>query len=247
MIRGFHGLVNRRPAAEASAVACILTAALLAPAPTAAQSAPPPVALKTRDVGAYVGHFNIVRRQDVPYYYDRGRDTVLGTLGVGYYWTEHVKTEFEVGRTSAADSSEPLLIEHPGVPPGYRIYTNNRTTATVVTVAQSYQFFHNQWFHPFLTAGVDVAFERTRIEIPQQVYYPPPIYGPLGTPPRSLPPVVVPGRPAEITRQVAPRAFGGAGFKAYFTERAFFRTDFRIGAGRGGRTVVGRLGFGVDF
>lgn len=45
--------------------------------------------------------------------------------------------------------------------------------------------------------------------------------------------------PAETT--------GGAGFKAYFTERAFFRTDLKLSARDGVEQLVWKVGVGIDF
>lgn len=214
-----------------------------------ARAQPPPAAsvVKARDAAVYVGLFDVTRRREDPYVYDTRFGTVLGTLGAGYYWTDHVKTEIEVGLTSEGDTRGSRPVDVAGVPAGFRLYTRNATTTRLVSLAQNFQFFHNQWFHPFVSAGVDLAWERTRVEIPEQRYYPPPIYGPVGTPPQSQPPVLVPARPTEVNRRLIARPFGGTGFKAYVTHHGFFRADMRIGSG--GRTWTGvyRVGFGVDF
>ena len=43
------------------------------------------------------------------------------------------------------------------------------------------------------------------------------------------------------------RPFVATGFKAYMTQRAFFRSDVRVGVRDGVDEVLLRFGFGVDF
>jgi hypothetical protein len=250
MIRGIGGLVNRSTRPTASAAIAVVTVWLLAPNAAGAQgTAPPPTPLKTYDLTAYIGNYNTgdERQQDPFYgYYERRLNRALGSAGFGFYWTEHVKTEVELGTTNTAETSGYRLVDVPGFP-GARAYTREEVRATVLTVAQSYQFFHNAWFHPFLTAGVDVGWERTRSEQPSQPYYPPIIFTPgpvTPTPPR---PVQLPAGPTQDSSEVTARAFGGGGFKAYFTRSAFFRADFRVGGGGDGSSKHARIGFGFDF
>lgn len=246
MIRGFRGVVNRGPLLAVASVVALVR--LTIPVEAAAQAPATTTPLPTRDVAAYVGHLDVSRTPDAdPYYYPSRLRTVLGTAGAGFYWTEHVKTEIEVGRTSEGRTSGSRAVSVPGVPAGYRIYTVNQTITTLLSVSQSYQFFHNAWFHPFVTAGADVGWERVRVQIPEQRYYPPPVFGPTGTAPQTLPSIPIPAGPDEVEHRVTTRLFGGAGFKAYLSQRAFFRTDLRIGAMSEMRAGHFRVGFGVDF
>ena len=107
-----------------------------------------------------------------------------------------------------------------------------------LAVAQQYQFYRNQWFHPHVGAGVDIARETTREEYD---------------------PVFVFDTVTRISRQVSPahtdgpehrmiaRPFAEAGFKAYMTRRAFFTGDSRLMFRKGLDEVLFRIGFGVDF
>jgi hypothetical protein len=213
--------------------------------PCAAQPSPP--SLKKFDAGAFIGHFHAGLPRDEEFFYDISRDAVLGTVAGGFYWTEHIKTDIEWGRTSEIYSTGAIAVDRPDVPSYFRLYTRNETTTNVVSLAQSYQFFHNAWFHPYLTGGVDLLWDHTDIEVPEQRFSPSAVFGPGGVIIQPAPPpIVFPAQPDKTIREFSAHAFGGGGFKAYFTPRAFFRTDLRIGIGERS-PVVARVGFGADF
>ena len=130
--------------------------------------------------------------------------------------------------------------------PSRASFWNTPIKASAVSVGQSYQFGRNALFHPFVTAGVDIERQRHEIERPAQSVA---IYA------RSpLNPQVV-----QVTGQISIPAltrtetavtvspYAAAGFKAYFTERGFFRTDLKVSVRSGIDRVIWRAGFGVDF
>ena len=83
---------------------------------------------------------------------------------VGYYWTPHLKTEFDISTSSEGErySVEPIVL--PGstiVLPLQRDHEFRVTTASAGVVGQ---FFDNAWFHPFVGAGVELMREREHIE-----------------------------------------------------------------------------------
>ena len=167
---------------------------------------------------------------------DRWENQILSTgLMAGRYWTEHLKTEVEAaystdatfhGSRSATVNGRDVFVSSE-----YRL----RTARAGVT--QLYQFGRNQWFHPFLGAGLDVVFDRVeRRDHPAFVYH--------------LPGGVSPIRPPEdraVGRHTALRAAAVGGFKAYLTPHAFVRTDMRFVFGAGLDEVLVRFGIGVDF
>jgi hypothetical protein len=107
-----------------------------------------------------------------------------------------------------------------------------------LAVSQHYQFFRNQWFHPHVGAGVDIARETTTEE-----YSPIFIFDSVTRTSRQLEP---PRNEGPDHRTIA-RPFAEVGLKAYMTRRAFFTADTRLMYRKGLDEVLFRLGFGIDF
>jgi outer membrane protein W len=145
-------------------------------------------------------------------------------VAAGFYWTDHLKTEIE--------AASPGLTEAYGYRTTGYGYEHHSYRTSLVTAGQLYQFGRNAFFHPFLGAGVAVIRERDTNERSTQTGG-----GRLDT---------------EVTEtsQVRARPFATTGFKAYFSERAFFRGEVKVAfASRSGDLdeMVWRAGFGVDF
>ena len=127
------------------------------------------------------------------------------------------------------------------------IVVNGQTTGAIssrlqvqqqsVAIAQQYQFFRNQWFHPHVGAGVDLARETTR-----QDFDPFFVFDSVTRVSRQIAPAHT-----DATHQFVARPFGEAGFKAYLTRRAFFTSDARLMFRSGIDEVLFRVGFGIDF
>jgi hypothetical protein len=107
-----------------------------------------------------------------------------------------------------------------------------------LAIGQQVQFFRNQWFHPYVGAGIDVARARTTVEFEGLT-----VYDPVT---RSYRPALPRRSEGPETRVVA-RAFVETGFKAYVTRRAFFVGDARVKFRGQIDEVLFRFGFGVDF
>ena len=126
----------------------------------------------------------------------------------GHYWTPHLKTELEIATagTGTIDAVEDNR------------YREHRLRETIVGATAVYQFFDNQWVHPFLGAGVEVARERDRADsLPAStVRFSTP--GPVP----ALRPV-----PAVDKTSYSVRPVVSGGFKFYVNERAFVRTEVR--------------------
>ena len=155
-----------------------------------------------------------------------------GGTQLGYYWTEHLKTELEIGLTSEGESwavySVPVLSRS-----GPVRFTNEarRQRDLMLSAGQTWQFFHNQWVHPFVGAGIEANYGRVRRELH------------TFDPGDGLPP--------QITRLHDERwhaaAHGTAGVKVYFTTRSFVRFDGRVAFGQDGQHFAWRVGLGRDF
>jgi hypothetical protein len=204
-----------------SGTAFLATAIVAFAAPTArAQS------LQRGDVTASVGWFN-VHQQGAPDYADWYNRSVYGGVAFGYYWTDHLKTDVELGKTSAATflTFEPM--QRPQGTARGLWPTEHRIDRVKLSVTQSYQFFRNAWWHPIVGGGVDLDFERRRT-------------GTL--------PVPFPGSDtSEEVESLEPKLVGIVGFKAYLSSRSFFRTDVKVAGARRIDQVLWRFGVGFDF
>jgi hypothetical protein len=156
--------------------------------------------------------------------------------GAGWYWTDHLKTDVEIGTSTTAQRYVPFQIEIGGQRQFAPVFVRFRSTRVALT--QRYQFGRNQWFHPSLGIGIDLVREHSsRREEPVFIY-------------------------DQVTRQSrlareaiqhpddtesAVRALAVGGFKAYLTPRSFFLADMRVGFASRPEDVLLRVGFGVDF
>jgi hypothetical protein len=200
-----------------------------------------PSSLPRADTAAYVGWFG-ANKSELNGYDDWYKRVWHGGLSSGYYWTEHLKTEVEFSATSRGEIYEiptPADIAtgvNPG-PVGHEFSTRR------LALGQHYQFFHNAFFHPTIGGGVALTWETTEREFPPVFARDP----------------AVPGGPIPIFRQIEPArtegpdtrlrpmAFAATGFKAYFVERGFFRSDLHVMFTDRVEDVTLRFGFGVDF
>ncbi|MEA2343458.1 MAG: hypothetical protein QOF63_1627, partial [Thermoanaerobaculia bacterium] len=118
------------------------------------------------------------------------------------------------------------------------VTTDSRFARRTLGISQQYQFFHNVWFHPHLAAGTHVTWERRTDRI-VPIY----LFDDVTRTSRS----VTLEQNHDPRTSVTVRPFVAAGFKAYMTERTFFRSDFRVAFRGGTDEAVLRLGFGFDF
>jgi hypothetical protein len=155
-------------------------------------------------------------------------------IGGGWYWTDHLKTEVDGGVSSRVT---------------LRVYSNvNEPTRQVLTqseyafstrrigVAQQYQFGRNAWFHPWVSAGVDVTWEQ--IDEDEEIIT-------TFDQTRQWRTERGPGEPRRT--EVSARPFAALGFKTYLAPRTFFRTDMKFVFHGGVDEVLLRFGLGVDF
>jgi hypothetical protein len=164
---------------------------------------------------------------------------VYGGGTFGWFWTDNHKIELEVGASSRArfTTYENLFINNaPAYGRSVYSFSSRR-----VAIGEQYQFFHNQWFHPHVAAGVDLTWQTTT-ETAEPVLSFSALPGQAGVP-RQIRPGGVTG--PDTSLRVRP--YGEVGFKVYMTPRGFFRSDVRMMARGGIDEVQMRFGFGVDF
>jgi opacity protein-like surface antigen len=201
----------------------------------AQEPARPP--LTRADVQVVVGWQNLRREQPQQSYNDNWMNGIFyGGGGAGWYWTDHLKTrvDFGAGTEGHQYRYEPIVVNGQTSASSSRLSVQRQSVA----VAQQYQFFRNQWFHPYVGAGLDIARETT-IESYDPVF----VFDSVTRVSRQLTPAQTRG---PDHRMVA-RPFAETGFKAYMTRRAFFTGDMRVAFRHGVDETLFRCGFGVDF
>jgi hypothetical protein len=158
---------------------------------------------------------------------------------VGRYWTPHFKTEFDVGTAAEGNIDGEESTPVPGLAFPYSRYRDHKLRETTVGATAIYQFFENQWVHPFVGGGVELVRERhTADALPAEA-----IRFSTVDPNVRLPPVA-----AIDSVTYSARPLITAGFKFYVTPHAFVRTDVRTSFTRDRPAALQwRGGVGFDF
>ena len=217
----------------------LAAAAWLVGAALATAQEPPKTPLNRADVHFVLGWQNLHMPQPVEERY--GNDWIngifFGGAGAGWYWTDNLKTQVDFGGGTKGHQYryEPIIV---GGQQTSSVLSRLTVQQQSVAIAQHYQFFRNQWFHPHVGGGVDIARETTR-----EAYDPVFFFDPVLRVSRQI----TPPRGEGPEHRVVARPFGEAGFKAYMTRKAFFTSDMRLMFKGGIDEVLFRFGFGVDF
>src|SRR5437879_869427 len=84
-------------------------------------------------------------------------------VSAGYYWTDHLKTEVELG---FPNPTEGYSYSNERLANGSFVsrYDERTYSGPKFAVAQIYQFGRNAPFHPYAFAGIDVDRERVDLE-----------------------------------------------------------------------------------
>jgi hypothetical protein len=172
--------------------------------------------------------------------YDRWYNTGTLAITAGHYLNPHLKIEAEGAFAGEGQRYVTRVVQIPGTGP-YPVSTNEHVRINSVSGALVWQFFDNQWVHPFVSAGVSLDFDRERRHTWPQSYF----RGDPRIPGNEIPIAVESTQDLGTTRRA--RGMVGTGVKVYMTPRAFFRADTRIAVGRRSGHVALRVGFGVDF
>lgn len=203
--------------------------ALLALAPDASAQQPVPVvAIGRWDVAGQLALLNR-NKADLGSRWNHWYEAPLVQGSTGHYWTPHVKTELEIATSGQGtiDAEENLR------------YREHKLRESTVGATAIYQFFDNQWVHPFVGAGLEIARERHVAEsLPASIER-----FPITTLPLTLRPL-----PAidKVSYSVRPVVTGG--FKFYVSQRAFVRTEVRTAFSTDRPLAIQwRGGVGIDF
>ena len=212
---------------------------LLAPAPRLLaqdNAQPSPQRLMRGDVSGTINWVSI-NKSDVRSYNDwHSQFGVSG--GLGWYWTDHHKTQVDFAATTAASvySSQPYLVS----PQQQTFVTTVRSYESQrVTLIQLYQFRRNEWVHPFLGAGIDIVREESSGR-DDPIYW----YDQVLRQSRLARDSVRYGDQSKI----AARAVLTTGVKAYFSRKVFALTDLRVNvSSHRAEDMQWRFGLGADF
>jgi hypothetical protein len=203
--------------------------AILALAPNASAQQPVPVtAIGCWDVAGQLALLNR-NKSELGSRWDHWYEAPLIQGSAGHYWTPHFKTELEIATSGRGTIGVEEDLR-------YREHTLRESTVGATAV---YQFLDNQWVHPFVGAGLEVARERHVAEsLPSSIERFPTTALPL-----TLRPV-----PAidNVSYSVRPLVTGG--FKFYVSQRAFVRTEVRTSFSTDRPLAIQwRGGVGIDF
>ena len=160
---------------------------------------------------------------------------------LGRHLTPHVKAELELATSSEGRRFIEHYVQVPNYPFPVPIGADQYTRMHEVGASLTYQFFENEWVHPFVQVGAVMDFERVRTGTWPQGFF----TGESRTPGSQ---VVVTGEGSTTPKtSIRGRGVVGAGAKFYVTPRVFIRTDGRFAIGTSGRHLLLRAGVGVDF
>ena len=159
-----------------------------------------------------------------------------GGAGAGWHWTENHKTQIDYGAGTRGEHYRYRLVSINGAQ-GSEI-ARIRVQQQSVAISQQYQFYRNQWFHPRVGIGLDLARESLKQQFEPLTVYDPVLRGTR---------LIAPARTEGPTHRAIVRPFGEVGFKAYMTPRSSFTSDMRLMVRGGIDEVLFRLGFGIDF
>ena len=212
---------------------------LIGAGPAAAQAPESHVPAQRADFHAVIGWQNlrVAPGDDDDRLDDNWVNSILfGGAGGGWYWTDHHKTQVDFGAGTPARHYryEQRTLNGQLVSQISRL----RISRPSVAISQQYQFLRNEWFHPHLGIGLDIARE-TRTEVYEPIF----VFDNVGRITRE----VAAQRTEGPDHRVVVRPFAEAGLKAYMSRRAFFTADMRLMVNGGIDQALFRLGFGVDF
>jgi hypothetical protein len=217
--------------------ACAATLAslvLFGALPAAAQDRPVttfvPEAQRRWDAAGFIGWRGVNKSAIAPEW-NEWYDVATFNVSAGHYLTPHVKLDVDLSTTSEGSVYSQDFVTSPVAPPVViaRDHEFHRTTLAAIV---AYQFFENQWVHPFLGIGLEGIREAEQVESL--------ITSPIG--PRS--PLL--NRESRVRYSARPVVTGGV--KWYASERAFIRTDLLTSfSTEGVESTVWRFGVGVDF
>lgn len=203
---------------------------------------PLPASAQTTDVTVGAGVLAVNPELDDT---DRYRDVWYNTGQIGLIVGRHVSTNLKVELELSTGAEGHQYVQR-WVNVANALYpvpygTERFSTLRQVSGSLVWQFFDNEWVHPFVQAGVAADVERVRSYTPAQTIY----VGDSRLPASRV--VVTEERREGPATTTTPGLILGGGAKFYASPRFFIRTDGRFTASGRGHHVALRLGLGIDF
>lgn len=196
-------------------------------------------AFKRWDVAATAALFNSTPGGDSGFYGDDWYFDGRYAASIGHYWTEHLKTELEYAISGEDSIYRQEFRQVPGVPYPYPYGVEVFHRLEQGAARLVWQFGENTWVHPYVSAGLVVDRDRSRIYAPAQ------FQNPSGRPGEIV--LVTPEMNSAPTFDYRVGYSIGGGVKVYMTPNSFFTTGANITHSKPARTVSVLAGFGVDF
>ena len=160
-------------------------------------------------------------------------------IGLGYYWTEHFKTEFEFAHTGEGQRYVQDIARTPDNV-AYPVSIQNFHRLQQYAGRAVWQFLENNWVHPYVNGGVVFDAERRFTVAPPQLQWP--------ADPRTGQPVVIrPEVQTEPTMEYRAGVTFGTGAKFYVAPNAYLNAGMQVSYSKPAATVAFLGGFGIDF
>ena len=187
------------------------------------------------DVTGAIGWLHVNKDSLDPY--NGWSQALFGSVSVGLYWTDHLKTEIQAGANNGFSVYAPERFEINGQ--SFNAAAKYTFAGRRLSAIGQYQFGHNQWFPP-------VRGHRTRDSCRAHL-----ARGPVGICLRSghtaEPSGARRGRACRPHEDPAAWARPGRLQRLYVHPRAFFLSNVRVAVGKRPEEVLLRFGLGVDF
>lgn len=159
---------------------------------------------------------------------------------IGYYWTEHLKTELEFAHSGEGQQYFQEVARVPGSGALHSIPVESFHRLQQTSLRLVWQFGDNTWVHPYVNAGYLLDADRQHRHSPMTFSYP--------GDPRVVPPVLV--RPAiNSEKRVEYRRGGslGGGAKFFVSPNTYINTGLQWTFAGPAKTITFLSGFGVEF
>lgn len=169
-------------------------------------------------------------------WYNEGRYAA----SIGYYWTEHLKTELEFAHSPQGDLHFQELSRVPGTGALHTVFGRSFHRLQQTSLRMVWQFGDNTWVHPYVNGGLVLDADRQRRHSPVTYSYP--------GDPRVVPPIVV--RPEMVSGPDTVYRSGvslGFGSKFYVAPQAYINTGVQWTYARPAKTIAFYSGFGFEF
>lgn len=201
-------------------------------------AAQPLAAPKHWDVSATAALFEAKPGENDTLYQDNWYFQGRYAAAIGYYWTEHLKTEVEYATSGEGSIFFQDFRRLPADPSVYPIAVESFHRLEQGSVRMVWQFGENAWVHPYVSGGFVGDRERERVHIPAQ-FQP--------NPRTNQPVLVVHEFNNGPTWEYRLGVTAGAGAKFYMSRNAFFNTGFIGTWSQPAATLSAFAGFGIDF